>query len=71
MKIDGATVPARIWQGESEDGIPCHAYITRIVPEIREGHPLIDQLTARFEAELQRCAEPTLTVDAIPLRMIL
>ena len=30
ITIGGREVPARIWQGETEQGVACHAYITRI-----------------------------------------
>jgi hypothetical protein len=69
--VNGVTVPARIWQGETESGIPVHCYVTRIVPEIRKSDPRIDELTAEFERELQRCANPRTTLQEIPLRMIL
>lgn len=69
--VNGVTVPARIWQGETESGIPVQAFITRIAPEIPESHPRIDELTAQFSRELQRCAKPRPSVEAIPLRLIL
>lgn len=69
--VNGADVPARIWQGQTESGVPVHCYITRIVPEIAKTNPRIDELTAEFEHELERCADPRRTVEAIPLRMIL
>lgn len=64
-------VPARIWQGESEDGIPVQVFVTRIAPEIPENHVRIAELTAEFEKDLQRCAEPRPTIEAIPLRLII
>ncbi len=27
-------IQARVWQGETESGIPVHAFITRIAPEV-------------------------------------
>jgi hypothetical protein len=71
LEIDGRTVPARIWQGQTESGIPVHCYVTRIVPEIHETDPRIDELTAEFERELKREATPRATLGPIPLRMIL
>ena len=71
LVIDGHTVPARIWQGETESGIAVHAYVTRIVPEVHETDPRIGEKLARFELELKRCATPTATVGAIPLRLVL
>ena len=65
--VAGAEVPARIWQGETETGIPVQAYITRIAPEISPSDSRIQQ----FAAELQETAAPRPTVTAIPLRLIL
>lgn len=57
-------VPARIWEGHTESGIPVHAYITRIgVPK--------GQDESQFQAELQECRPPSPEIEAIPLRMIL
>lgn len=64
-------VQARVWQGRTESGIPVHCFVTRIVPEIPESDPRIDELTAEFERELQRQADPRMTIDAIPLRLII
>lgn len=35
FEIDGVLVPARVWEGRTELGVPCHAYITRLA--VREG----------------------------------
>ena len=67
----GGAMPARIWQGETADGIPVQCFITRIVPEIPKSDPNIDRLTAEFERDLQRQADPRPSVTAIPLRMII
>ena len=71
LVVDGRDVPARVWQGETADGIPVQAFITRIAPEIPKSDPRIDALTAQFERELKRQADPRPTVAAIPLRMII
>lgn len=71
LVVNGATIPARVWQGETDSGIPVQAFITRIAPEIAKSDPSIDILTVEFERELQRQAEPRATVNAIPLRLIL
>lgn len=68
---DGARVPARVWQGQTESGIPVQCFITRIAPEIPRSDPRIDELTLQFDHELRRQAEPRPTVEAIPLRMII
>jgi hypothetical protein len=71
LVVFGHEVPARVWQGRTESGIPVQCLITRIAPEIPESDPRINELTTQFELELQRQATPRLTVDAIPLRLIL
>lgn len=71
LVVDGCTVPARVWQGQTESGIPVQAFITRISPEIPQSHPRIDELTAEFERDLERKADPRPTVAVIPLRFVL
>lgn len=71
LVINGVDVPGRIWQGQTEGGIPVHCFITRIVPEVKKSDPKIDELTAEFERDLKRQADPRSTLDAIPLRMII
>jgi len=58
-------VPARIWQGTTEHGIPCHAYITRIGVERTED-------SSEFEIALQETAplRPELAA-VIPTRLML
>lgn len=34
--VNGAEIPARIWEGETEKGVACHAYITRIAVGTKE-----------------------------------
>lgn len=57
-------IPARIWEGFSEKGVRCHAYITLIAVDNSE-----DQ--SQFESELREMNAPSPAVAAIPLRMIL
>ena len=57
-------VPARIWEGKTESGIPVHCYVTRI--SIQK-----DSDATQFEQELQEHRIPSLEIEAIPLRMIL
>jgi hypothetical protein len=68
---DGHEIEARVWQGETESGIPVQCFITRIAPEVPKTDPRIDELTAEFEQELKRQADPRPTVEAIPLRMFI
>lgn len=57
-------VPARIWEGRTESGIPVHCYITRVAVARDQDH-------TQFEAELRECRTPSPEVAAIPLRLIL
>lgn len=70
MTQDGE-IQARVWQGETAGGIPVQAFITRIAPEIEQSHPDIDRLTAEFDRDLKRQADPRPSVAAIPLRFII
>ncbi len=57
-------IPARIWIGKTESGIPVHCFITRIaIPKYADA--------AEFERELQEHRAPTAEIEAIPLRLIL
>jgi hypothetical protein len=62
---------ARVWQGHTESGIPVQVFVTRIAPEIPKTDPRIDEITAEFERDLKRQADPRITVDAIPLRFLI
>lgn len=57
-------VPARIWEGKTDSGIPCHVYVTRIAVER-------DQDNAEFERELQEHRPPSPEIEAIPLRLVI
>ena len=57
-------VPARIWEGTTESGIPVHAFITRLAVDKGER-------TEEFERELQEHAAPSPEIAAYPLRLIL
>lgn len=60
-----APVPGRIWEGETESGIPVTCLVTRVA--VKNGHP-----TEQFERELQEQRPPSAeAIQAIPLRMIL
>lgn len=71
LVYNGLCVPARVWQGETESGIPVQCFVTRIAPEIPKSHPRIDELTAEFDRELARQADPRPSVAAIPLHLII
>jgi hypothetical protein len=57
-------LPARIWEGATDSGIPCHAYITRIAVD-RDGD------SREFDQELQEHVPPSLEIEQIPLSLIL
>ena len=59
--------PARVWQGETESGIPVQVYVTRIAPEI----PKNDPRQREFERDLTRVADPRPEIAAIPLRLVI
>lgn len=69
FEVDRGQVPARIWEGVTEDGTPVHAYITRICPSIPE--PLPEAIAAEFARALAEQKPPSAVVRAIPMRMIL
>jgi hypothetical protein len=58
-------VPARIWEGVSENGVKIHCFITRVA--IDKDEPNSEQ----FEKELKEHKPPTPEIEAIPLRMII
>ncbi len=60
----GRTVPARIWEGHTDSGIPVHCYITRIACDAGA-----DQ--SQFQRELEEQRVPSAGIQAIPLRLIL
>jgi hypothetical protein len=57
-------VPARIWEGKTEKGIPFHAFIVRVGVDLSEN-------SAEFEAELKEVRAPSKAVEVYPLRMVL
>lgn len=64
LVVNGAAVPARVWEGKTDQGVPMHAYITRVA--VAE-----DQDASAFERELLEQRKPTAEVAAIPARLIL
>ncbi len=62
--VDLNGVPARIWQGQTDSGIPVVAYITRV--QVSK-----DADCEQFSRELQETAAPRADVQAIPMRLIL
>ena len=62
--VNGHAIPARIWEGHTESGIPVHCYITRVAV-----HESLD--AAQFERELAEQRKPSVEIEAIPSRLIL
>lgn len=58
-------IPARVWEGVTEGGVNCHAFITRIAVHENDD-------ASEFEKELQEHSPPSsAALDSIPLRMII
>lgn len=68
LVVEGRIVPARIWQGTTDTGIPVHCFITRIAPTVPNPSA---EVTRDFERELQSCRTPTAELGPIPMRFIL
>jgi hypothetical protein len=65
LNTPDGSVPARIWEGQTEDGIAVHAFITRIAVN------KTDDATA-FERDLLATREPSPMVDdAYPSSLVL
>jgi len=62
--IGGVPVPARVWEGVSEKGAPCIAFITRI--GVKDGDDM-----AEFDRDLEQARTPTPDVAALPGRLVL
>jgi len=62
VEING--IPARVWEGHTDSGIPVHCFITRVA--VHKDHD-----ASQFEKELTEHAAPSFEIAAIPLRMIL
>ena len=63
VEIDG--VPARVWEGHTESGIPIYCMITRVAVHQ-------DQDRREFLVELQEHRPPhNADIDAIPNRLVL
>lgn len=64
LVINGTAVKARLWEGKTEKGVPCLAFITRIAVKR-------DADTSEFETRLQEHLAPSAEVVAFPARLIL
>lgn len=70
LEVDGVSVPARIWEGTTEGGVPCFAFITRVAPSIPVPRLSAAQ-SAEFDRDLQAHRRPSVGMEAIPLRFVL
>lgn len=57
-------VMARVWEGHTENGIPCHAYIVRIAVDKNND-------AAEFEHDLMETRPATAAIQALPSRMVI
>ena len=57
-------LPARVWEGVTDKGVPMHCFITRVA--VKNG---LD--ASEFERDLEEQRQPSVDVAAIPLRMVL
>lgn len=64
LQIGGADVPARVWEGVTENGVKCHAFVTRIAVSN-------DGDASEFERDLKEQKAPSAEIQAIPLRLII
>lgn len=67
----GGTVPARVWQGHTESGIPVHCFVTRIaVAKTEDASQFERELTAQPTARARVDIEAAFPAG-IPLRLVL
>lgn len=64
--VDLNGVPARIWEGETESGVPVTCFVTRIIPRTHD-----EAVNAQFAAELREEKTPSIYAQGIPLRMFI
>ena len=55
----------RVWEGETESGIKCHAFIARVAIDIDEPRAI------EFQQELVECKPPSIEIEAIPFKLII
>ncbi len=67
LQTDSGIVPAQIWEGQTDSGIPVHCFVTRIAPAI----PRDDSRQREFQETLREVEAPSVGVEAYPLRLIL
>jgi len=66
----GAVMPARVWEGRSDSGIPVQAFITRIALAVPEGE-VTPSMAAEFARDLEEQKKPTLELPPLSLRFFI
>lgn len=72
LVVDGHDIHTRVWQGETESGMPVQAFIALVTPDISiviTAETAIVKLR-RYNDEAADNADPWPTVAAIPPRLI-
>lgn len=65
---DRGNVPARVWEGQMEDGTWVSALVTRI--SLKANEP--DDVIEKFDKELQKTTEPSeAAIECWPMRVVL
>lgn len=64
LVVNGVRVPARVWEGFTANGVPCHAFITRIGVANDADH-------AEFVRDLAEQRAPSPAAAAFPAAFIL
>lgn len=67
LNLGGVDVPARLWEGVTETGVPVHCFVTRVA--VPEGRPAEDY--AAFERDLLQTEKPSPAAEVWPLRMFI
>jgi len=57
-------VLARVWEGHTENGIPCHAYIVRIAVDKQAD-------ASEFARDLEEMRPATPAIAALPARLVI
>lgn len=64
LVVDGHTIPARVWEGHTEDGVCTMAFVTRILC-------MEPERSQEFDKALQETRAPSPVAGAIESRLVL
>lgn len=68
LKSQSGEVPARVWEGETENGIKVICFVTRLL--VKKGQS--EEIYKQFERELKKTPKASSrAVQAFPLRLFL